>query len=622
MRGIDPDAPLGRAAAWLVALLLLVPCTVYALASMYTDFADYDDQGFFMLTVRHVLQGARLYQDVPVLYGPFYYLERWLLHGALGVPLTHDAVRLVATLHWLAAALSTALLAAAVVRGGGFPLATFALTLVISVVQLGAVAHEPGHPQEIGALLVPLSLLGVAVCPPRRGHLRAGILGATGAALLLTKINLGGLYLGAAATAWLADGLRRRAPLAWMAAVAAFAIPFLMMRGHLGQPWAQKLLAVWAVGYVPTLVLALRGRAPVSGGIRELVTALAAGLAVFAVCMLFVVLAGTSPLAALRGFVIDPLQYAGMAVLQLRMTWTALPSVAASGAAAVAFFAAGPRVRTWLVLLAKACFAGVALAATDRLVEMLVWVWLVAVPPERGEATDDPLPRRLCALVGGALALQAYPLAGSQVSFAQAVLLPAAFICLSDALEAMLGRLAGAAARRAHQALAVVAVALALVLVVPRALDKASIYRRLPPVDLPGMHWQHMAPRGIAVYHCMVDNLRALSDTFLSVGGHNSFYFWTGIEPASPITLTHFWGLLDAERQRRLLDDYTSHQRFVFVDAPPLFASRSTGREPLIAHVAQHFRPAIRIGPFTLKVHKDRTDVKTVGCPRRRDGGA
>src|SRR5262249_59012405 len=52
-----------------------------------------DDKGYLMLGVRHLLDGHRLYDDIPVFYGPLYYLVSWLLHGPLGVPLTHDAVR-------------------------------------------------------------------------------------------------------------------------------------------------------------------------------------------------------------------------------------------------------------------------------------------------------------------------------------------------------------------------------------------------------------------------------------------------------------------------------------------------------------------------------------------------
>ena len=86
-------------------VLALVAATAAALAYAYTftfsQFVPYDDEGYFTVTVQHLLAGHRLYDDVPVPYGPFFYLSRWLIYGALRVPLVTDAVRLVTIGHWL-----------------------------------------------------------------------------------------------------------------------------------------------------------------------------------------------------------------------------------------------------------------------------------------------------------------------------------------------------------------------------------------------------------------------------------------------------------------------------------------------------------------------------------------
>src|SRR5438094_10629395 len=94
-------------------VLALVAATAAALAYAYTftfsRFAPYDDEGYFTVTVQHLLDGHRLYDDVPVPYGPFFFLSRWLIYGTLRVPLVTDAVRLITIGHWL---LCAALLAA------------------------------------------------------------------------------------------------------------------------------------------------------------------------------------------------------------------------------------------------------------------------------------------------------------------------------------------------------------------------------------------------------------------------------------------------------------------------------------------------------------------------------
>src|SRR5436309_9843839 len=86
------------------AVLALVAATAAALADAYTftfsQFVPYDDEGYFAVTVQHLLDGHRLYDDVPVPYGPFFYLSRWLIYGTLRVPLVTDAVRLTTICHW------------------------------------------------------------------------------------------------------------------------------------------------------------------------------------------------------------------------------------------------------------------------------------------------------------------------------------------------------------------------------------------------------------------------------------------------------------------------------------------------------------------------------------------
>jgi hypothetical protein len=139
-----------------------------------------------MLSVRHVLDGHRLYDEVRVAYGPSYYLEKWLVHGALDVPLTHAAVRSTTA----ASRLTTAMLAAVTPAGLTRNLPLGALTFLLVHHSPRRLLDEPGHPQELGVLLaMALPLCGVAA--RRRPALSLFGLGCLVAALFMVKINLG-----------------------------------------------------------------------------------------------------------------------------------------------------------------------------------------------------------------------------------------------------------------------------------------------------------------------------------------------------------------------------------------------------------------------------------------------
>src|SRR5436309_14136485 len=86
-------------------VLALVAATAAALAYAYTftlsQFVPYDDEGYFTVTVQHLLDGHRPYDDVPEPYAPSFYLSRWLTYAALRVRLATDAARSITTRHCL-----------------------------------------------------------------------------------------------------------------------------------------------------------------------------------------------------------------------------------------------------------------------------------------------------------------------------------------------------------------------------------------------------------------------------------------------------------------------------------------------------------------------------------------
>lgn len=98
IRSTDAVASPSVAGRWMAVvggeLFLLSALAALAFYQTFSFFAQYDDLGYMMLVVKHVLAGQRLYDDVLTAYGPIYFLYKWLVHGLLGAALTHDIVGL------------------------------------------------------------------------------------------------------------------------------------------------------------------------------------------------------------------------------------------------------------------------------------------------------------------------------------------------------------------------------------------------------------------------------------------------------------------------------------------------------------------------------------------------
>jgi hypothetical protein len=56
-------------------------------------FCRYDDEGYFLLMVKHYLDGGHLYTEVISQYGPFYTFAQTTFFRLLQLAVTHDAGR-------------------------------------------------------------------------------------------------------------------------------------------------------------------------------------------------------------------------------------------------------------------------------------------------------------------------------------------------------------------------------------------------------------------------------------------------------------------------------------------------------------------------------------------------
>jgi len=122
------------------------------------------------------------------------------------------------------------------------------------------------------------------------------------------------------------------------------------------------------------------------------------------------------------------------------------------------------------------------------------------------------------------------------------------------ALSAALSR--RPAARAAATALVVLVVFGAAFERARTALDR---YASLEPLGLPGASRLRTDQQSVLAYHWLVDNLREHTDMFVGYPGLNSLYFWTRQNPPTTYNVGFWMGMLDAEKQRAIVAELSTH---------------------------------------------------------------
>jgi 4-amino-4-deoxy-L-arabinose transferase-like glycosyltransferase len=175
-----------RTAAWFT--ILTVPAAVAAYYRIFSGFAEWDDEGSIMMTVRQYLAGGKLYEEVFSPYGPVYFYYNRLLRSVTGNVLNHNAVRITSA----ALSLLCALICAWIVLRLTKSLAAASVTHLLVFRVLSFFTYEPGHPQELCLLLLLcLAGSGTVAANPRYVWLAMTAAGSIAAALTLVKVNIG-----------------------------------------------------------------------------------------------------------------------------------------------------------------------------------------------------------------------------------------------------------------------------------------------------------------------------------------------------------------------------------------------------------------------------------------------
>jgi hypothetical protein len=588
--------------------------------TIFTGFFPYDDEGYMLVSLRSFIAGQALYDRVFTQYGPFPF-EVFGALGALGLNFDHDTGRLVTLAMWIGLSLLIGVAVFVFTRNLGLGLAT----QLVAFSTATTLTDEPMHPDGLVVLLV----MGIAAAPlllgmrtPRpRFFIAVGVLAAAAA---LTKINVGGFAIVSIAFACVVTipALARIWPLRLLAALAMFAVPFVLMKGDLGEAWAQRYSL--HVGLcVAALVIAVSASRPDARlRISALGWIVGAGVAAAAVILLVAVVLGTSPSGLVHGIVLNPLNQPKAFSLPLLLPGSTLiwDGLGIAGAALWTVYRQAMRpyprlegavrllagLAIWLNLLGDVRVPGVFLLTTlnQRLVLPLALAWIVAAP--RGGLREfEPLDFARCMLPALAVlqSLHAYPVAGSQQAFSALPLVPLGALCIADGLA-----LLGLTALRLQAAAALLFAVIAVSWLPPAWQVARQSYQANVPAGLHGAARVRIPAEQASTLSQVTDSLRGSCDTYISYPGMDSFYLFAQMQPPTGFNPTGWMWLMSEDQQRQVVAASQSINRLCVVENDGIVAYWAQGRPiprgPLLDYIQQNFMPEYSVGGYTILVRR------------------
>jgi hypothetical protein len=629
-------------------LLLLIATTMLARVGYYTLFSifqDYDDEGTMLISILQFVKGKPLYSAVFSLYGPFYYWFHWLLFRPGWFPLSHDTAGLLTIGLWLA---SCAVHAFFVWRATGRPVLALVAEIIVFRV-LNGLPHEPAHPQALCVLLVSVLPLAASCCTGRMRPWCLAAMGAIVGALFLTKINVG-LYALAAVSLSLSavSAGRLYRYLGIVIGTGILLLPMVLMRAHLGngsgywhEGWAFHYAAMVTIAALPMVAIHWRCRTGQFGPRIALIACGACFTVVIGVSAATIAY-GTSMADLLNGVVLQHRAFATITFLPPTIGVEATLAATASVMLFLAFRAGrgwwhlrrGFQLMLALALIvfgANVLWEGLHLNYNRLLSFALPFAWLAALPAMTGELSESQRFTRLLlvalAIVQG---LVAYPVAGTQFSVATVLLVPVAALCMSDGLRMMAARWAAISAatesvRRLWLRRSVTAVAGAALLWFIWLLgsDAEARYESLPSGGLAGGERLHMEETQLTAYGWLSCNLQAHSETFITMPGLNSLYFWTAKEPPTTWNTTHWMTLFDNDRQQRIVEALTPYPRLCAVRNAELthrwLRGQSIEAMPLVRSLDEGFQTIGSFAGYEFRIRRDRAAPELLYCVQPRE---
>lgn len=617
--------------AWLGAACLIVTFILLGIAgygALCTMFRPYDDEGYMLYTFRAFANHGGLYDQVYTQYGPFFYLFHQGLH-LLGLPFTNDGARLLTLVFWLA----TSACCTAVVWRLTRSLAATVFTLLAVFLHTMTFVNEPTHPVGfITFMVAALALLGCRWCN-QPGRLAAAA-GAIGAALLLTKVNVGIFVFAGAGAWWLlhleAAWAPRRLRIG-LVAVLLGALPLALMASKLDTSWVAMFAIVAGMLAVGAAVATGHGAVPLAR-FGHLVPFVAAAAVVGLVGLGGVVWQGTAVRSLLEGILLGPLRHPGTFSLVADWRPGALTLACLSLAAALLAAACdGPGMRrliAWGRLVVIAWLASVIVRGIDTrdfvFSHAVSLTWLFVFPVGSTGAIQPA--RAWLALLLAPQILHAYPVPGSHSNLSNFLWIP---LAIAGAHEALQSLTAGWLTWRRTAGPLIVGAAVVL-FSLREAVDYARYHvrpvRLRPAFDAPGASWLRLPARQATALQIMNLNARAHADMLFTAPGMMSFNLWTGVPQPTRFNSPQWFVHVSPERQDEIKVRLEQAPRSVVIIERELYEhararNNATERGALVNWIKRAYAPAFAVGAYEFWVKQGRSVAPLGTAAIRNDAG-
>lgn len=598
---------------WVPIALLGAILAVAASALLFSTFMMYDDEGYVLFSLKTFTEIGGLYERVFSQYGPFFFLFNQLLHLG-GFEFTNTGGRLLTLVCWLGAC---GLCASIVWRLTRSTAATV-FTLGGVFLHLWPMISEPSHPGGFIVLVTALTAwCGVRwIGEPRK---LAAAVGVAGAALLLTKINVG-VFLFAGAGAWWAlhldeKSLSPRARAGIVGAAMAL-MPIALMRGQLKLEWVLTFALIAACAGATTVIATARA-ADARTHLRDLRTLTLAGVAVALITFGAMLVQGSSPRALLEGWLLNPLRFPQAYTAQIKWrdgsltlafvslalaAWaSARPSPLASRlVAAGRLIAAAVYFSTWITTWSLNTHA-------FALSYGLSAVWLFVMPLDGNRATQPA--RAWLALLLVPQALHAFPVAGSQISWGTFLWIPLAAVGVWD-----VARVFAANWSPARQRLIAIAGAALMLATTVRCANYGLVgltrLRESDSLRLPGAGALRLPENFTTMLRILSRNATAHADVLFSLPGMHSFHLWTDVPPPTTLNATHWFTLLTPAQQEAIRTRLEASPRSVVIVQRNVYEFLVNGgiatESPLNVWLHANYENAFSLETYDFMVRKGR----------------
>jgi hypothetical protein len=533
---------------------------------LFNRVATYDDEGYFLVTVRQFLHHGSLYvHTLGTSYGPFYWSFIGLIYRLTDQNPTLVSGRLVVLAF---TTLSSGIFAAAVWRvtrnllfSTLCQVATFCSLILVAGI-------EPISPGSTIVLLLSILVYALASYSVKQRNSLLVIAGMATGALTMTKINIGIFAVVGLAVALVVGNSTYPRWFRSIIGAGAVLLPFVLMFQRISESGIATFAFLVGVSMLGTCVV--MSVDAISLAPRSLIAAVSGFGAVVFVSLLWPLLSGTSPGALFTAVFVQPLKQVNILTVLpvVGIQWfailiTALVVIAVSARRIGVDQLLPPKspIR-YLALAAAAVFVlGLGIDTFQVLGTFGAWLPAIVLLPALALIADVPprirLALRLIVPIAILQVLHAYPVAGSQVEWATVVMFVPCAIALAAGMD---GLRMWSEASRAVRGFAVGS--LSVVIALTAALWPLAVwvnYYDLSALHLPGAQLVRVDPQSGRELRLLTYVVKKNCDTFYSVPGLDSLYIYSGL-PTPTGQLANWPGALTNSQEQEVVSELSHLQ--------------------------------------------------------------